>query len=82
MCGNKIPCFASIQSGIGAVQSSTIMEITQEIYNEQVNFNKLEGITLRGGWDTSFTSNPSYTTISGSINITQGTITIQNIILK
>ena len=41
-----------------------------------------EEITLEGGWDTNFESCSSYTTINGSITITNGTMIIENIILK
>jgi hypothetical protein len=36
-------------------------------------------VTLRGGWDTNFTSSSSYSTINGSITITNGTMIIEYI---
>jgi hypothetical protein len=82
LCGGKSHCHTSIQSGIDSVQSSTILNITGESYNEQVIFDGPEEITVQGGWDTHFTSCSSYTTIHGSITITDGTITIENVILE
>jgi hypothetical protein len=81
-CGGKSLCYSSIQSGIDSAQSFTIIEITQETYNENVILDDSKEITLKGGWDTTFTSNSSYTTIDGSIMITNGTMTPKNIILK
>ena len=82
LCGGKSHCHTSIQSGIDSVQSSTILNITGERYNEQVIFDGPEEITVQGGWDTHFTSCSSYTAIHGSITITDGTIIIENVILE
>jgi hypothetical protein len=82
ICGKKSPCFTSIQNGIDSVQSSTILKITQETYTEQVILDGPEEITLQGGWDTTFTSSSSYSTIQGSITITNGTMIVENIIVK
>ncbi len=38
-CGDKDPCYTSIQIGISLAQSPAIMEVSQEIYNENVFFN-------------------------------------------
>ena len=60
----------------------SIIEITQETYNENIVLDFDEEITLEGGWDTNFTSCSSYTTINGSITITNGTMIFEYIILE
>jgi sugar lactone lactonase YvrE len=82
LCGGKRLCFTSIQNGIDSAQSFMIMEITQETYNEDIILDDPKVVTLQGGWDTNFTSSSSYTAINGSITITNGTMIIENIIVK
>jgi hypothetical protein len=82
LCGGNNTCYTSIQDGIDSAQSYAIMEITQETYNENVILNIPKVVTLQGGWDTNFTSSSSYTTINGSITITNGTMIFEYIILK
>jgi len=81
-CSGHNPCYPNIQNGIAMASGPSIIEITQETYNENIVLNFDEEITLEGGWDTNFTANSSYTTINGSLTITSGTMIIENIILQ
>jgi len=81
-CNGLIPCRSSVQNGIALASGPSVVEITQDTYNEYLVLNFSGEIMLGGGWNTDFTSNSSYTTLSGLITITHGTLTLQNIILK
>jgi len=81
-CSSHSPCFPNIQNGIDSASEPSVIEITQDTYNEDVVLNFDQEIMLKGGWDTNFTSNASSTTIQGSITITNGTMFLENIILK
>jgi len=81
-CGGKTPCFTSIQNGIDSAQSSMIIAITQETYNENVILDDPKVLTLKGGWDSIFTTNQSYTIIDGSLTISDGKLIVENIILE
>jgi hypothetical protein len=81
-CSGNNPCFSNIQNGIDSASAPTTIKITQETYYEDIILDFNEVIFLQGGWDTNFTSNSSYTTINGSITISNGTMIIENIILK
>ena len=52
------------------------------VFNEDVQCDLDLAVTLEGGYDPDFTSNPNYTTINGSLTITNGTVTVENIIIK
>jgi beta-glucanase (GH16 family) len=82
ICSGNVPCFSDIQKGIASASGPSAIEITQETYDENIILDFDEVIALQGGWDTNFTSNSSYTTISGSITITNGKMTIERIIFK
>jgi YD repeat-containing protein len=80
--GGKSPCFGAIQDAIDSAQSFTVVEITQETYYEDVILDDPKVVSLEGGWNTDFTLSSSFTTINGSITITNGTMIIEYIILK
>jgi hypothetical protein len=82
LCNGHIPCWPNIQNGIDLASGPSIIHITQKTYNENIILDFDHEILLEGGWDANFTSCSSYTTIHGSITITNGTIIIENIILK
>jgi len=82
LCGGKSLCLTNIQDGIDSARSFTVIEITQETYYENVLLDDPKVVTLQGGWDTNFTSNSSYTTINGSVTITNGTMIFEYIVLQ
>ncbi len=81
-CNGNNPCFPNIQNGIASASAPSVIKITQETYNENVVLDFDEEITLQGGWNTSFTSNSSFTIIQGSITITHGKMIIEWIIFE
>ena len=81
-CGGNNPCFPNIQNGIALASIPSTIKITQETYDEDIVLDFDQVIILQGGWDTNFTSNPSSTTIQGSITITHGTMIIESIIVE
>jgi len=80
-CSGHNPCVRNIQDGIAMASAPSIIKITEGTYDENIILNIDQEITLQGGWDANFTSNSSYTTINGSLTITHGTLTTENIIL-
>ena len=82
VCGGKKPCFAVLQSAINWAQTLTIINVTQDTYNENIVFNSPKYFTLRGGCDPTFTSCVDSTGIQGSLTIGDGTLIVENIILR
>jgi hypothetical protein len=82
LCNGNKPCFPMVQNGIGNTSAGAEIYITQETYDENIVLGFSELVALRGGWDTTFTSKSSYTTINGSLAITNGTIIVENILVK
>jgi len=81
-CSGHNPCYPNIQNAIAMASALSIIKITQGTYNEDIILDVDQEITLEGGWDATFTSNSSYTTINGSLTITHGKLTTENIILN
>jgi hypothetical protein len=73
-CNNNTPCFNSIQSGINAAGTVTRIRVTQETYIESVILDSPKEVTFEGGWDLTFTTIQSNTTINGSLTISDGSL--------
>jgi hypothetical protein len=51
-------------------------------FPEDLNFFNNISVTLKGGYNSTFTENPSATTIDGSLIISDGTVTVENVIIQ
>jgi len=80
ICSGNSPCFSGIQAGINAAPTPANLNITQDTYAENITLDS--NVWVMGGWDVNFVSNSeSFTTIQGSLTITNGTAIVENIIL-
>lgn len=83
-CGGKTPCYDVLQTAINSSESLSVINLTQETYAESIVFSSPSSpkfFTLRGGWDSGFTSCTSDTEIQGSMTISDGKVIVENIIL-
>jgi len=74
--------FSAIQDAYDACNEGDTIEIIAQDFFENLIFDLPGLIYLRGGCDADFVNNPSFTTINGSLTITDGTVDIENIIIK
>jgi hypothetical protein len=71
--------FTSIQSAYNdsATIDNSILQTTATTFNEEINCSRDILITLKGGYDDSFSSRIGYTTIDGSLSISAGTVVVE-----
>jgi hypothetical protein len=77
--------YSALQAAFDAVTANDeIIMIMSGGYNfGPVIYNRAYSITLKGGYNTGFTSNTgAYTTIVGSLTIQSGGITVENIVIQ
>lgn len=75
-CGGNTPCYTTIQSAINAASSGAVIKIAKGPYNEDLILSSPKNLTLQGGWDASFTSRTSTSTINSmTISNREGTVT-------
>jgi len=63
-CGGNTPCYTTIQAAVNAASTGTSIKILQGNYSENVVLNSSKRVTLSGGWNSSYTSQSS----SSSVN--------------
>ena len=63
-CGDKTPCYDSIQEAIDEAVTGSVILIVQGTYNESIVLNEPKALALQGGWDSTYTTQSSYTTVN------------------
>ncbi len=74
--------YSVVQTAYDTATNGIIIQSQALEFSENVHFDHNISVTLKGGYDPSFTNNPSYTTIHGSMTISNGTVVVERIIIK
>jgi len=78
-CGGNTPCYTTIQGAADVADSGSIIKIEEGTYAEDLTLDSSNNLTLLGGWDPTFTTQSSNTTIRGSLVVSNGNIKTRNI---
>jgi hypothetical protein len=81
-CGGKTPCYSSIQSAINAAGTGVAIWIDQGTYTESITLSTSKSLTLKGGWNSAYTSQTSNTTFIKAPKATQGSLTLQMVTVR
>lgn len=76
-CGNKFPCYSSIQKAIDDASDRTAIRLTEGNYKESIVLNESKTLILQGGWDSSFNFQAPNTTFVKAPRVTKGSLTLQ-----
>jgi len=81
-CDDSTPCYPTIQEATDAASSgATTIKIAEGSYDEALTLSSSKDLTLQGGWDSTFTSQSSTTTVN-SLTISNGSITVDNLVIQ
>ncbi|MBW1780617.1 MAG: hypothetical protein JRL30_07740 [Deltaproteobacteria bacterium] len=80
-CGGYSPCYTTIQSAVNAASTGTTIKILQGNYSENVALSTSKVVTLSGGWNASYASQSSSTSII-SLTISSGSLIVNKLIVK
>jgi hypothetical protein len=74
--------YSTIQGAYGQCSSGDILEIQATTFNESPDFNRANvSVFLKGGYDSGFVSQVGMTAVQGTLTISAGTITVENLII-
>jgi hypothetical protein len=79
--GGVIEVHPSIQAAYDSMGSET-MQIQALAFTGGLLLDQDLTVTLEGGYDSDFTLNPRYTVISGTMTISDGTATVERLIIE
>jgi len=80
-CGDKTPCYRSLREAISQVAVPATIRIAQGAYDEDIILDEPKELSLQGGWDSSFTSRLSTSTIN-SMRLSNGTVTTEHLVIQ
>jgi hypothetical protein len=74
--------YTTIQSAYAAATTGQSVLAQAMFFPENVTFASTFPVTLKGGYDCTFGSNPGYSTLIGSLTIKGGPVTLGNLVIK
>ena len=80
-CDGKTPCYSTIQGAIDASGAAATILMAAGAYEEDVSLNTSKNLTLKGGYDSTFTTQSSYTTVN-SLTTGNGYTVVDKLILQ
>jgi hypothetical protein len=76
--------YYSLQDAYNAAMDDDVIQSQTLVFTENLNINNpaINSITIEGGYDCTYSDIIGETKIAGNMNITDGTVTIENIQLQ
>jgi len=74
--------FSTLQLAFNGVFNGETIQSEAQDFVENPDFNRNVSATLKGGYYCGYTMSPSHSVIKGTLTISNGTVTIENIVLK
>ncbi|MFZ3137404.1 MAG: chitobiase/beta-hexosaminidase C-terminal domain-containing protein [Thermodesulfovibrionales bacterium] len=71
-----------IQPSYNGAANNDVIQIQALTFTENLNFNRDISVTLKGGYDYNYTANASNTAVMGTLTISSGTVTIENVSIQ
>jgi PKD repeat protein len=74
--------YSTLQEAYNAAVGGDIIQSQAVTLTENLNFNLNKSVILDGGYDCGYTSNTGKTILNGNLIISDGTVTIENLIIQ
>lgn len=74
--------YFSIQDAYDESVNADIIQLQDVIFSEDIQIDRDVSITLQGGYDCTYYSNIGRTTLEGSMTISNGTVTIERLVIE
>lgn len=74
--------YSILQTTYNTASDGSTVQAMYMGFDESLDFNREITITLDGGYGCDYSTNPDYTTVNGPLTITNGSVTLGNIIVR
>jgi PKD repeat protein len=74
--------YPTLQEACDTLADDDLAQMHAFVFSEDIVFQNNVSVILKGGYNCDYSSNPGFTTISGSLTIKAGTITVDKLIIK
>jgi len=79
--GSATP-YTLIASAYGGIAGGGTIQARVHEFTENLNFNRSIPAILKGGYDTAYNGNSGLTTVKGTVTVTAGNLTVENLAIK
>lgn len=76
-----VPLYPSLQSAYNAAPDLGVIRATAVVLTGGLTCNRPVAVTLQGGYDTNFTVVEGYTLLNGSLTVSDGTLTVDRLVI-
>jgi hypothetical protein len=76
-CGGKRPCYTTIQAAVNAAKDGDAIKVTQGTYNEAPERSTAGTVAIKGGWNSTFTSQTGMTEMHAPAATGAGGVKVQ-----
>ena len=80
--GNPVNTYSTLHDAYAAAYEGYMIQAEATDLTETLTLADNKAVTLRGGYDSDFLLDLSMTTLNGSLTITGGTLTVENLIIE
>jgi hypothetical protein len=74
--------FPTIEDAYTNAAEGTVIQARDLDFNEILLFNRNVTVTLKGGYDATFTNNASHTIVHGTMTISNGKVIVENVVIQ
>jgi subtilisin family serine protease len=74
--------YTTIQAAYNAASDGDTLQVQMRALTESPDFNLDKSLTIIGGYDCDYLNNDGVTTVKGSIDVSDGSIAIENFVLQ
>ena len=82
IAGTTPAYYPSLQAAYNAAANGETIQSRGEVLTENLNINLDKSVTITGGYDCNYTDNSGNTTLDGTLIISNGNVSIENIIVQ
>lgn len=82
VCGEKTPCYATIQAAIDAAGDVAHIRLNGAIYPERPVLNSAKQLTISGRWQDDFSSQTGAVTYIGPPHANSGKLVLQEVVIR
>jgi hypothetical protein len=74
--------YATLQGAYDAAADNSVMKLWATTYSEDIDCNRPVAVTLRGGYDENYTAIVGEPLLSGTMTVTDGTVTVDGLSIR
>jgi hypothetical protein len=80
--GTSPAYYSTLGAAYAAALNGSILLSREYSFSENLNLNRNISVTLKGGYNSSYSSNSGYTTLHGILTIGNGSLTVENLVIR